>query len=396
MTLSQLKLKKNEERRLLQGHLWIYSNEVDTAQTPLSGFTSGQMIDIVDHRGHELGRGYVNPHTLLCARLLTRNSRRIIDEAFFVERIQSALRLRESLFSQPFYRLIYGESDYLPGLIVDRYSNLLVVQITTAGMENLREQVVMALRRVLNPDAILFRNDHGMRLVEGLPQYVAPAWGEPPQECLVEENGVSFRIDPWTGQKTGWFYDHRENRRQLQRLVPGMRVLDMFTYAGAWAIQAAVFGAAEVWAVDSSAPALAKCAENAALNQVSHVLKTCQNDAFDQLRQFSEEKMQFDVIILDPPAFIKKRKDYAQGFLAYKRLNALAMQLLSADGFLISASCSHHLSMEDLQQAMLSASIPLHRNLQIIARGHQGYDHPLHPAIPETDYLKTLFCRAGG
>lgn len=388
-----LKLKKNEEKRLLQGHLWVYSNEIDTKQAPLREWTAGQLIDIEDNRGCWLGRGYINPQSLLCARLLTKNSQEIIDESFFIKRIRAALNLRERLFAKPYYRLVYGESDYLPGLIIDRYGDLLVIQITTAGMEALQDFVIVALQKVVAPAAILLRNDHGMRLMEGLPQYVKAAFGDPPQRCLVEENEASFWFAPWTGQKTGWFYDHRENRRQLQRFVKGKRVLDVCTYLGAWAIQAAVYGAAEVWAVDSSLPALEKCLENAELNQVKRVVNVLKNDAFDQLKAFAEEKQLFDVIILDPPAFIKRRKDHAQGFLAYKRLNALALKCLSPQGFLISASCSHHLSAQELQQAVLSSSLAPPRDLQILSRGHQGLDHPIHPAIPETDYLKTLFCR---
>lgn len=393
MQPTQLRLKKHEEKRLLQGHLWVYSNEIDTQRTPLAQFTPGQLVEVEDSRGRCLGRGYVNPHTLLCARLLTKDPQQLINTDFLIARIRAALQLREALFAKPYYRLIYGESDYLPGLIVDRYSDLLVVQITTAGMEGLREQIIAALQAVVNPGAILLRNDHSMRLVEGLTQYVTAAAGDPPSRCLVEENEASFWIDPWQGQKTGWFYDHRDNRRQLQRLVRGKQVLDMFSYVGAWAIQAAVYGASAVWAVDSSAPALAKCRENAELNQVQAVLNTVQNDAFDQLKQFAEEKTEFDVIILDPPAFIKKRKDQAQGFLAYKRLNTLALRLLSPQGILITASCSHHLSAEDLQRAILSSSIECQRDLQLLARGHQGLDHPIHPAIPETEYLKALFLR---
>lgn len=392
MNLPRLRLKKNEEKRLLQGHLWIYSNEVDTSQTPFTEFPLGQLVDIENSRGQFMARGYVNPHTLLCARLLTKDSQEAINENFFVQRVKSALCLREQLFTEPYYRLIYGESDYLPGIIVDRYNDLLVVQITTAGMESLKDLILAALNTVVSPAAILLRNDHSMRLVEGLPQYVSAALGEPPQQCLVKENNTSFWMSPWTGQKTGWFYDHRENRRQMQRLISGKRVLDVFSYVGAWAVQAAVYGASEVWAIDSSESALTKCAENAELNKVKHLVKTMQGDAFDQLKQLAADKSEFDVIILDPPAFIKKRKDFSQGFLAYKRLNSLALQILSKQGFLITASCSHHLSAPDLQQAVLSASITSRCELKILSQGHQGPDHPIHPAIPETNYLKALFC----
>lgn len=392
MQLAKLKLKKNEEKRLLQGHVWVYSNEIDTKQTPLSHFTSGQLVEVVDSRERFLGRGYVNPHTLLCARLLTKDQRVTIDQDFFSKRIQAALQLRERLFPEPYYRLIYGESDYLPGLIVDRYGDLLVVQLTTAGMELLKVTLIAALQLVLPSTAILLRNDHSMRLLEGLSQTVEAAVGQPPQQCLVRENGASYWISPWTGQKTGWFYDHRDNRRQLQSFARGKRVLDVFSYVGAWAMQAALGGAASVWAVDSSASALEKCKENAELNKVEKLLTTHQGDAFELLKQFAAEKQQFDVIVLDPPAFIKKRKDFSAGFLAYRRLNTLALELLAPQGLLITASCSHHLAAADLQEAVLLASVSARSNLQILKRGHQAMDHPVHPAIPETDYLKALFC----
>ena len=275
---------------------------------------------------------------------------------------------------------------------MDRYGDFLVAQITTAGMEALKEKILAALQSVVAPQGILWRNDHSMRVVEGLPQTVSPALGNIPEELQLEENEAAFLIAPAAGQKTGWFYDHRENRRQLSRYVRGKRVLDVFSYVGGWAVQAAVYGAKSVWALDSSAAALQKLQKNAELNRVSEKITTFQADAFDQLKEWVQEKQLFDVIIIDPPAFIKKRKDHAQGFGAYKRINALAMQLLAKEGYLITASCSHHLAPEELQQAVLAASVSCRRDLQILARGHQGLDHPVHPAIPETDYLKTLFC----
>ncbi len=391
MQLASVRLKKNEDKRILQGHLWVYSNEIDTQHCSLSQYSLGQLVDLEDSRGKFLGRGYINPHTLLCARILTKNPVEDINQMFLVTRIKKALELRQKLFTEPYYRLIFGESDFLPGLIVDRYHDLLVVQITTAGMENLLALITEALVEVVKPAAILLRNDHGMRKQEGLDSYVRPAWGEPPQQCQVKENGVSFLISPWIGQKTGWFFDHRENRQKLQRFVQGKRVLDVFTYVGAWAVQAAVWGAEAVVAVDSSASALSQCKENAHLNQVESRLVTHQGDAFDSLKEYVAAKEKFDIVILDPPAFIKKRKDHNQGMIAYKRINQLALQLLAAPGLLITASCSQHLSADELQQAVLSASLSSGVDLQILAHGHQGMDHPIHPAIPETEYLKALF-----
>lgn len=393
MKYASLRLKKYEEKRLLQGHLWVYSNEIDTKQCPFSDFSSGQLVHIEDYRGRFLGTGYVNPHTLLCARILTRDSQQKLDVNFFEDKIRRALQLRTAFFSKPFYRLIFAESDGLPGLIVDRYHDLLVGQITTAGMDNLQDMLVEALNNVVNPVAILWRNDHAMRIVEGLPQYVRAAWGEPPQQTVIEENEISFLISPWEGQKTGWFYDHRDNRRRLKYYVKDKRVLDVFTYLGAWGVQAAVFGAKQVCALDSSASALKNLQDNAKLNKVDAIVNTIQADAFDQLKMWVEQQLQFDVIILDPPAFIKKKKDYGAGFAAYKKLNSLALQLLAPGGYLISASCSQHLSTDQLREAILTGAVNQRRNLQILARGHQGLDHPVHPAIVETDYLKAFFCR---
>ncbi len=388
-----LRLKKREETRLLMGHVWVYSNEVDVTKTPLKSFQPGQMVTIERQDGKPLGLGYINPHTLLCVRLLSSDSSLIFDQTVMVHRIQRALKLRAALFPQPFYRLIYGESDELPGLIVDRFGDTLVVQITTAGMELLQETVVRALQQVLNPQAILLRNDHSMRKLEGLPEYVSAAFGEVAPIVKLEENGVLFSVSPWTGQKTGWFYDHRENRAQLSRYVAGKRVLDLFSYVGGWGIQAAVYGAKEVCCIDSSAPALEMLQANCRLNNVADRVYTRQGDVFTELKALINTEEKFDVIIIDPPAFIKKRKDMAAGLIAYQRVNELALKLLQPDGFLISASCSQHLTKEQLLQVVLAAGVKQKRTVQILAQGHQGADHPIHPAIAETDYLKALFCR---
>jgi 23S rRNA (cytosine1962-C5)-methyltransferase len=389
--LPSLRLKKHEEKRLKQGHVWVYSNEIATTHTPLSSFYPGQLVQIEDTHAAPLGVGYINPHTLLCARLLTRDIAVSIDIAFFQSHIQRALALRETLFEKPFYRLIYGEADALPGVIVDRYGAHLVVQITTAGMELQKDALCTALETVLKPRSILWRNDHSMRATEGLPSYIEAAFGDPPADIEMEENGVQFLISPWTGQKTGWFYDHRDNRAQLARYVKGKRVLDLFSYLGGWSVQAAVYGAREVWAVDASAEALQRLTQNAKINQVEEKIRVFKADAFAQLKIFSENKEYFDVIILDPPAFIKKRKDQKEGLLAYKRINEMAMRLLHPNGFFISASCSQSLSCEDLSALVFSAALKNKRAIQILAKSGQGPDHPIHPAIPETAYLKTVF-----
>ncbi len=392
--LPPLRLKKNEDRRLRAGHLWVFSNEVDVVQTPLTAFAPGDPVRVEDARGAPLGVGYVNPRSLIAARLVTRDADALLDGALLRRRLQRALALREMLFDRPFYRLAFGESDGLPGLVVDRFGDWLVAQVTTAGMERLKGEVAEALRDVLRPAGLLFRNDAGGRALEGLEGYVETAFGDVPEVLPLEENGVRFEA-PVQGQKTGWFYDHRMNRARLAAYVKGRRVLDVFSYVGGWGVQAAAAGAAEVVCVDASAPALEMAARNAALNGVEERVATRRADAFDALRTLAADGERFDVVVLDPPAFVKRKKDLKEGEEAYRRVNQLAMQVLKQDGILVSCSCSYHLPRESLQDAMLRASRRMGRGLQVVEQGHQGPDHPVHPAIPETAYLKAFFGRVG-
>lgn len=390
--LAPLRLKKNEERRLRAGHLWVYSNEIDIARTPLTAFTPGQPVLIEAANGKALGTGYVNPHSLICARLVSRDPSHRLGHSLLVHRLNVALALRERLYPQPYYRLVHGEGDSLPGLIVDRYGEVLVVQFTTAGMEQARDAVIEALHKVFKPAGILLRNDSPVRALEGLHTYIEVI-GAVPDQIDLEENGVRFRVSVQAGQKTGWFYDQRENRARLARYVKGMRVLDLFSYVGGWGVQAAVAGASEVVCVDSSQEALTQVAVNAELNGVQARVQTRRGDAFDVLRELREAREHFDVVVLDPPAFIKRKKDVKAGIEAYQRINTQAMQVLAKDGILVSASCSYHLEPATLQQAVLAAARHLDRGVQILERGRQGPDHPVHAAIPETEYLKALYCR---
>lgn len=393
MTLAPLRLKKNEDRRLRAGHVWVFSNEVDTAKTPLGDFDAGQTVIIEDHAGRALGTGYVNPHTLISARLVSRDSNQALNQSLLVHRLNVALSLRQRLFPEPYYRLAFGDSDGLPGLVIDRYGDVAVVQIATAGMERLKAEIVAALDKVVHPRAILFRNDGASREIEGLPSYVEAAIGEAPERVLLNENGVRFEVPVLEGQKTGWFYDQRMNRARLPDYVRGRRVLDVFSYIGAWGVQAAAAGAESVLCIDSSARAVDWARGNALINGVNDRLALMQEDAFEALRQLRAQREHFDVVIVDPPAFIKRKKDAKEGTQAYHRLNQMAMQVLSKDGILISASCSYHLAREELQQILLQSSRHLDRFLQLVEQGGQAPDHPVHPAIPETSYLKVFFSR---
>jgi 23S rRNA (cytosine1962-C5)-methyltransferase len=384
-------LNPNAERRLRAGHVWIYSNEIDTKKSPLKNFEAGEQVLVHAANGKPLGIAYINPHTLICARLFSRDH--LLDKSLLVHRINIALALRERVFGEPYYRLIYGDSDALPGLVVDRFGDYLVVQINTAGMERVRDDIVTALNQVIKPRGILLKNDSRVRQSEGLTEYVEVAFGEVPEHVELIENGCRFLAPVFGGQKTGWFYDHRNARARLAPYVKGRRTLDVFSYIGGWGMQAAINGASEVIFVDSSATALELVARNAELNNVGAIAKTIEGSAFDVLKDLHEQGEKFDTIILDPPAFIPRRKDIKAGSEAYRRVNELAIRLLNRDGFLISGSCSLHLTRTELVDILRAASRHLDRQLQVLEQHTQGADHPVHPAIAETEYLKSVFCR---
>ena len=389
--LPELRLKRGEDRRLSAGHLWVFSNEVDTARTPLPGFEPGALCRVVSDRDKFLGYAYVNPHSLICARILGRDPEYPPSKSLIVHRLQVAQSLRRSLFDRPFYRLVYGESDALPGLVLDRFGDVIVGQIATAGMEAMRADVEAAVRKAIAPTAMLWKNDAGVRELEGLPSYVEPAFGDLPEFVDVEEGGVTFRIPLGAGQKTGWFFDQATNRLALRKYVGGSRVLDVFSYLGAWGLGALRAGATEVTCVDSSATALEGLQAAAAANGLKPA--TIRGDAFDVMEQLHAERRRFDVVVIDPPAFIKRKKDIPKGEAAYRRLNQLAIQLLERDGILVSCSCSYHLEPQQLLAAIQRAARHLDRFAQVVEVGGQAPDHPIHPAIPETRYLKAYFCR---
>lgn len=385
-----LRLKAHEERRLRAGHLWAYSNEIDTAATPLRGVAAGSLCRLEDSRGKPLGVGTVNPHTLLAVRMLTGQADAVIDVEWFVRRLQQALALRERRYASPHYRLVFGETDGLPGLVIDRFGAVLVVQITTAGMEALKPVLLEALHVVVKPAGILLRNDTAMRETEGLPA-VDETIGVVPDQIELLESGVRFLAPLKSGQKTGWFYDQAANRDRLAPYVKGARVLDVFSYAGGWAVRALAAGANSAICVDSSMTALEAAEANAQLNGLS--LDILKGDALESMKGLRAEGYQFDVVVVDPPALIKRKKDEDAGQAHYAALNRAAMHLLAADGVLVSCSCSHHLAAADLQRILLRESRAAGRRLQILEECSQGPDHPVHPAIPETRYLKGFYCR---
>ncbi len=391
--LPALFLKKGEDARLRQGHLWVFSNEVDVGRSPLADFTPGETVAIVDSSERVLGLGYVNPNALICARMIERGARHPVDKSLLVHRLNVALALRERLYDTPHYRLVFGESDGLPGLVIDRFGDVLVGQIGTLGMEQLKPAIVEAVAKALKPRAFIWKNSGSARKLESLPEYDECAIGEWPEHLEVIEGGVRFRIDPRNSQKTGWFYDQRDNRDRLPKLVAGKRVLDVFSYGGGWGVRAAAAGASEVVCVDASETALAVVNDAAQENGLAAKVRTIKGDAFDVLKTLRQERERFDVVIVDPPAFIKRKKDFSEGRLAYRRINEMAMQLLTRDGLLISCSCSHHMPRSVLLDAINQGARHLDRSVQVLASLQQSACHPQHPAIPETEYLKGFICR---
>jgi len=387
-----LRLKRDEERRLARGHLWVFSNEVDTDSTPLGGFTPGAIVELRSYRDAFIGYAYINPHALICARLLSRDPAQPVNAALIERRLVAALELRARLGTAPYCRWVFGESDRLPGLVLDRYGDLIVGQIATAGMEALKEEVAAAVRRVLAPRGLVWKNDSAVRDLEHLPQLVEAALGEIPAEITVRESGLDFTAPLLEGQKTGWFYDQSANRARFSRYVPeGARVLDVCSYAGAWAVTALRHGAARARCIDSSQVALEFAVSNARRNGVA--IEAMRADAFEALKALGAAGERFEVIVLDPPAFIKRKKDIPQGRAAYRKLNRLALEVLEDEGLLVSCSCSYHLAADELLSAIQAAARHAGRFVQILESGGQSPDHPVHPAIPETRYLKAFFCR---
>ncbi|MEY3037924.1 MAG: hypothetical protein RL143_491 [Pseudomonadota bacterium] len=393
METKTLVLQQGADRRLRGGHVWIYSNEVDNKQSPLKDFEVGEQVRVVDAQGRPRGSAIINPNTLICGRIFSRDENQALDKSLIIHRLNIALSLREMNFTDPCYRLVYGDSDGLPGLVIDRFFDIFVIQISTAGMEKVQHHVIDALNKVFQPQAIVLRNDGKFRENEGLEAYVEVIQGQIGDVSPLRENGVNLVAPLLTGQKTGWFYDHRENRARMMGMVKDKKVLDLFSYVGGWGAQALAAGASEVACVDASAGALEIAVENAKLQNALPRLRAMQGDAFDLCKALVADKERFDVVIVDPPAFIMRKKDVRNGERAYSRINNFAMRLLKRGGVLVSASCSMHLETNSLVEILRTNSRELDRQGQIFAQGYQGADHPIHPAIPETEYLKAYFMR---
>ena len=380
--MQTVKLKSKEERRILRGHPWVFSNEL---QAVPAGLLPGAIVDVIDHAGRFIGRGYFNPHTLIAVRILTRTQEEI-DVGFFRRKISAARALRETLGFGDSFRAVFGEGDGLPGLIVDKYADTLVVQSSTAGIDHLLDIILSALQDVYSPRAVVLRNDTASREVEGLAQEKKVIHGAISGPVVIEESGITYSVDVLEGQKTGFFFDQRENRQALKDLVGGKRTLDCFCYVGAWSLNAARFGASEVVGLDSSQKALDLAAANAALNGLS--ARFMNVDVFDELRKLEKQHERFGCVVLDPPAFVKSRAKIREGLKGYKEINLRAMKLLEPGGALVTCSCSHHVDQDLFKEMLIDAAYAAGRQARLLEMRSQARDHPMLLAARETQYLK--------
>jgi 23S rRNA (cytosine1962-C5)-methyltransferase len=382
-------LLPGRSRRAEAGHPWVFSNElrIDAAAKALP---PGGLVTLRRADGGALGVAMFNPHTLIAARLLDRDAARVIGRRFFARRLERALRLRERLYTAPFYRLVHAEADGLPGLVVDRFGEVLVVQSNAAGIARLEPIVCDALETLLRPAAIVLRNDSPARTQEGLAPETRVARGRLDGRVVIDEDGARFPVDVLGGQKTGWFFDQSENRAFVARLAPEARILDLYCYTGGFAVRAARAGAAAVLGIDSSAPALELAAEAAALNGVGEVFAFRRAEVFAETVGLAAAGERFDVVTADPPAFAKSQRDAGAALRGYRKLARLAAALVAPRGFLFLASCSFHVDTAEFAEAVRRGLADAGRGGRILRLAGASPDHPIHPALPESAYLKTV------
>ena len=381
-------LKAGQDRRIGAGHPWAYSNEVSIDRA--AGIEAGSIVTLRRVDGKPLGVGFFNPHTLIAVRLLSRDPQASIDTAFLASRLQRALALRERFYTEPYYRLVHAEGDGLPGLIVDRFGPVLVVQANTAGMERLLPLICDAIESLLAPTAIVLRSDSPARALEGLPAETTLARGTINDAVEVIEDGLVFYADVCAGQKTGWYFDQRPNRAFVAPLAQGERMLDVFCHSGGFAVHAAAAGAREVIGVDSSDSALSLAKRAAAAAGLDRRCSFAREDAFAALTRFAADGRRFRLVVADPPPFARARKDVPTALKGYRKLARLAADVVEPGGFLFIASCSHAVEASAFAREVALGVSRTGRTGRLIRAAGAGPDHPQHLHLPETAYLKTL------
>jgi len=388
-----VQLARGAERRAALGHLWIFSNEIDAFDRTIP---TGEDVRVVDHRGGLVGTGTFNPGSLIAVRLHARGQERPLDRELIAERVGTAWQYRQAWLGDGALacRVVYGEADGLPGLVVDRYRDHLSVQVLTAAMDRRTPWVLEALEAVLAPRGVVLRNDSASRELEGLPREVALGAGEVPERVRFGLHGLELQADLRGGQKTGFFFDQRENYRLLEPLVRGARVLDAFCYSGAWGVHAGRWGAREVVFLDASEGALEMARANADANGVAGA-EFVRADALEYLR-VAAGAPGFDAVVLDPPAFVKSRRRVPEALKGYLNLNKWGLRCVRPGGYLVTCSCSHHVRPEVFVETVALAAREAGREVRVLGVGRQAPDHPWLPAMPETAYLKVLLLQALG
>ncbi|MCI0409482.1 MAG: class I SAM-dependent rRNA methyltransferase, partial [Acidobacteria bacterium] len=389
--MTRVTLHKGRERRPLAGHPWIYQGEIQWVEKDPA---PGELVEVRDARDRFVGRGYINPRSQISVRLLTWQDE-AIDEAFMRRRVQSAIDLRKRCVADvQGYRVIFGEADLLPGLIVDRYGDILVVQFLTAGIEALSGLIVSVLLDLLRPSGIYARNDAPARELERLQRTAGFLHGQFDTLLQISEGGVRFWVDVAAGQKTGLFLDQRENRLRLRAFAEGREALDAFCYTGGFGLHAAVAGARSVLGIELSKDAAALAVKNAELNGLGETIQVVEGNAFDELRSMDREGRRFDLIVLDPPAFTKGKEALDSALRGYKEINLRAMKLLREEGILVTCSCSYHLSTELFREMLVEAAADAHRRFRLVEFRRQAQDHPVLLSVRETSYLKCAILEA--
>lgn len=389
MSLPAIRVLPDHDRRLRQGSPWLYANELDMERAA-QRIEPGAVVRILLPDGKAFGLAHFNGHSLIAARLLARKKDGELPADFLVSRLARAKALRDQLCAEPFHRLVHAEADGLPGLVVDRYGEGLVAQLNTAGMDRMRDALLDAFAKVLRPSWVVWRNDSPARLQEGLGQAVELALGEPPETVTVPEAGARFLADVRHGQKTGWFYDHAVNRGWAERLAKGRRVLDLYTHTGGFGLRAALGGAVAVTLVDRAASGLALARASAERMGLAARVETQDAEVFAALEAIAADKRRFGLVIADPPAFVKAKKDLKPGLKGYRKLARLAAAVVEERGFLLLACCSHHVERAMFQAECFAGIREAGRSARLVHEAGAGPDHPVHPALPESAYLKFL------
>lgn len=385
-SLPRFKLKPGEEDRLLGGHRWIFSNEIEAAPKDVP---AGAIAAAFTSRDTPLGVGFYNPHSLIAWRLVSKQPE-AIDESFIERRLKAAIDYRARVYPEAMsYRLFFGESDGLPGLVIDRYQDICVLQVLSAGAELLLDPIVASLKKLLSPKGIYVNNDHGARKLEGLSGESRVLDGAVPPTVVIEDDGLSFEVPITQGQKTGYYFDQRDNRRRLAPYMKGRNVLDLYCYLGSFGLFAARSGAAKVLGLDSSEPAAALAQANAKRNRLDKVCEFDSGDAEEVLAAFAQTRQEFqpDVILLDPPSFAPSKKHVMKALRAHAKLNSLALKALPKGGLLATSTCSHHIGYQEFMEALRQGAARYGRSVRVLERGAQAKDHPILLAMPETEYL---------